>query len=270
MADMARLGELDKRALMVLMACEVGAVAPTPDDRSAWGIPGALISCGASAVVANLWPVEDVTSNILAEAFLEFLGHRGYRPAAALFRAVRRLRRMTRDEALARCRDHLAVLKAANAPGRALLGARSLLEWIEDEDIEHPFEHPYFWGATVVFGSGWHLPTGAFVGPAMPIIENRLKQDSADALLAESKAAEALAAATDVAGSSDGLLRGRAYATMAVAMLQLADPSTEARVRRRASRLLAHASRIAAREDDDALRARVAWASARMEDGHVV
>jgi hypothetical protein len=57
---------------------------------------------------------------------------------------------------------------------------------------------------------------------------------------------------------------------MAVAMLQLADPSTEARVRRRASRLLAHASRIAAREDDDALRARVAWASARMEDGHVV
>jgi len=179
MADMARIGELEKRALMVLMACEIGAIAPTPDDRSAWGIPGALISSGASAVVANLWPVEDVTSNVLAEVFLKHLGHRGYRPAAAMFRAVRDLRRMTRDEALARCRDHIAVLKAANAPGRALLGARSLLEWIEDEGMEHPFEHPYFWGATVVFGSGWHLPTGASVGPAMNIIENRLEQESA-------------------------------------------------------------------------------------------
>lgn len=270
MTDMARIGELDKRALMVLMACEVGAIAPTPDDCSAWGIPGALISTGASAVVANLWPVEDVTSNVLAEAFLKHLGHRGYRPAAAMFRAVRDLRRMTRDEALARCRDHIAVLKAANAPGRALLGARSLLEWIEDEGMEHPFEHPYFWGATVVFGSGWHLPAGASVGPAMNIIENRLKQESVDALLAESKAAEALAAAKAVADSSDGLPRGRAYTTMAVAMLRLADPSTEARLRRQASRLLAHASRIAAREDDEELRARVAWASAQMEDGHVV
>jgi hypothetical protein len=104
----------------------------------------------------------------------------------------------------------------------------------------------------------------------MTLIENRLKQETADALLAESKPADALEAAKEIANASDGLPRGRAYTTMALAMLRGTDVSTDARMRRQAARLLAHARRIAARENDEDLSARVAWVSAQMEDDHVV
>ena len=113
--DMTTLGELDKHPLMVLVACEAGAVAITPGDEMAWGIPGALLGVGASAVVANLWPVVDLTANLLVDRFLVHLAHPGYRPSAALFRAVRDLRRMSRDEALAACRTYYELLRARNA-----------------------------------------------------------------------------------------------------------------------------------------------------------
>ena len=268
-ADMANMSDLHKRALLVLVACEAGAIAATPDDRAAWGIPGALVGAGASAVLANLWPVVEITSSFLLERFLVHLGHRGYRPAAALFRAVRDLRHMTRVEALEYSRAYIDRLRKTNAPPRVLVGARSILDWVDDNDDPHPFAHPYFWGATVVVGSGWHLPAGAVVGPPQVTTENLLKQMEADSLVMQ-KPRQALQIAREVAAAADGVSRGRAYATMALALLRSADLSTTRRAHREATRLLTHADRLAAVEGDDDLRQRVLWVKAQMETNDVV
>lgn len=269
MADMLRMPQLHKQPLLVLMACEVGAVAATPDDRNAWGVPGALVAAGASAVLANLWPVEDITAGWLQQRFMHHLGHRGYRPAAALFRAVRDLRRTGRDEALAYCRRHLAWLEQNGAPAQAMLGAETLVEWIEDSELERPFAHPFFWGATAIFGSGWHLPAGAVVGSVTLPLENELRLREADELLAQGHARQAAELAAQVAAVADGVPRGRAYTAQAAGLLRSADPGTERRVRQQATRLLAHAARIAASEDDEPLRQRVEWVRSQLEDDHV-
>lgn len=269
MADMLTMPELQKRALLVLVACEAGAIAATPDDRNAWGIPGALVSAGASAVLANLWPVEDITSNFLLDRFLFHLGHRGYRPAAALFRAVRDLRCMGRDDALEHCRHYIEVMKKNRAQPRVLVGARTILEWIEDHDDARPFAHPYFWGATAIFGSGWHLPAGGVVGSLEVIIENHLRLIEADKLIEEWKPRQALELARQVADCADGVPRGHAYATMALSMLWSADLGSLLRVRQQATRLLKKAERIALNENDDKLHHYVQWVKTQMEENHV-
>ena len=267
--DVALMPELEKRALLVLVACEVGAVAATPDDRNAWGMPGALLAAGSSAVLANMWPVEDVSSTLLLERFLYHLAHRGYRPAAAWFRAVQDLRRMDRDEVLAQCRRYLETLRKSGAPGRVMVGARSILEWVEDSDLERPFAHPYFWGATAVFGSGWHLPAGGVVAPVDVGIENQLRLAEADELVMHWKPRKALELAKQVAASADGAVRGRAYAIMALAELRLADISSERRVRVTAARLLKAAERLASNEGDQDLLKLSHWVREQMEDEHV-
>jgi CHAT domain-containing protein len=269
MGDILRMPELRKQALLVLMACEAGAVAATPDARHAWGVPGALVAAGASAVLANLWPVEDVTSNILLERFLVHLAHPGYRPAAALYRAVRDLRRMGRAEALELYRRHLEELKQQKAAPRVLVGVRTILEWIEDTDQPRPFAHPFFWGATVIFGSGWHLPAGAAVGPPGLNIENQLRLAEADDLVRLGQPRRALDVAGQVVKTADGVPRGHAYAITALALLHSSELSSEGRVRQKAARLLKRAARIAANEGDDALRRRVEWVRAQLEEDHV-
>lgn len=264
-AEMLKMADLKKRALLILIACEAGAIDVTPDDRSAWGIPGALLSAGASAVLANLWPVEDVTSNYLLERFLVHLGHRGYRPAAAWFRAVRDLRRITRDDALAYCQHCLEQQKQNKAPASVLVGTRSMLRWVENSDNPHPFAHPFFWGATAIFGSGWHLPAGASVGSPQVHIQNHLQLANAEQLLKDWKPRQSIELARAVASRSDGATRGHAYTTIAWARLLAADITTQQRAQREAIRLLNAAERIAASEEDENLFKRVQWIRERME-----
>jgi CHAT domain-containing protein len=269
-ADMLQMADLKKRALLVLVACKAGAIDATPDDRRAWGIPGALLSGGASAVLANLWPVEDVTSNYLLERFLAHLGHRGFRPAAALFRAVRDLRRMTRDDAITYCRKCLERQKQAKAPASVLVGTRSILQWVEDCDDLHPFASPFFWGASTIFGSGWHLPAGASVGSASELIDDLLQLSNAEELMRQGRLHQALEHAKTVAVRSDGATRGYAYTTIAWTRLLVADLSTRQQVRREAVRLLNEAERIATSEQDENLLKRVLWMRKRMETEYVV
>ncbi|MEO6525316.1 MAG: CHAT domain-containing protein [Gemmatimonadaceae bacterium] len=268
--DMLGVGDLDKSALMVLVACEAGAVAMTPDDDLAWGIPGALLSAGASAVLSNLWPVVDVTANVLLDRFLVHLAHPGYRPAAALFRAVRDLRRMPREEALAACRAHYELLRRHKAEPRAIVSARTLMEWVEDTDSPTPFASPYFWGATVIVGSGWHLPAGAEVGNVLRTLENEVELASIASLLSEGKARDALAGATRVARRADGRQRGRAYVMMADGMMRSADLTIAPRVRRRVRRLLDDAARIARAAEDTELQQWVETLRPYAEEQHVV
>jgi len=150
-----------------------------------------------------------------------------------------------------------------------MVGARSILEWVEDSDLERPFAHPYFWGATAVFGSGWHLPAGGVVAPVDVGIENQLRLAEADELVMHWKPRKALELAKQVAASADGAVRGRAYAIMALAELRLADISSERRVRVTAARLLKAAERLASNEGDQDLLKLSHWVREQMEDEHV-
>jgi CHAT domain-containing protein len=176
---------------------------------------------------------------------------------------------MERGEAVEYCTRQLERLKANGAPKKVLLNARFILEWAQDTDAEQPFAHPYFWGATAIVGSGWHLPASAMVGPPEITIENTIKLTQAEALAGQFKPRDALALAQEVAARADGVFRARAYAVMAWALLQSAHLSTIQRVRRKAARLLKHAERIALTEEERTLRDRVRRLQAQMEADHV-
>lgn len=258
MADMIDQPELVKNPVMVLAACEIGAIAPTPDERDAYGIPGALLSTGAATVVANLWPVEDVSMGYLLERFLEYLSYPGYSPAAALFRVVRKMRRLSRQEVLDLYRQHIEDLKRHGAEDRVILSAENLLEWIEDSELEYPFSDPLFWGATIVVGSGWHLPAGGIVGGGLlrgP--ELYMKQMKTNELINAGDYRAAMRAARELAAESDGVFRANALTTLAWSTYMAADIVGEEHAKRVAHSLLQQAARTARAEDDSELLSRI-------------
>ncbi|MDP1899419.1 MAG: CHAT domain-containing protein [Rubrivivax sp.] len=75
--------------LVVLSACQTGLGAPHPDSYI--GLPQAFTIAGARAVLASLWPVDDLATLRLMKAFYAALG-RGVPPAAALQAAQRAMR----------------------------------------------------------------------------------------------------------------------------------------------------------------------------------
>lgn len=248
-----------KGPVMVLSACEVGAMAPTPDDLAASGIPGALISAGAASVLAGLWPVEDISMGYVVERFITHLSHRGYRPAAALFRAVRDLRLLLKEDALQRCYSLLEQMEsdgtAESLPEQYLL-LNNLVERIEDSQAEHPFASPQFWGSIVVVGSGWHRPAGAVVGPAEDIphlIEDRLKREEARALMAQGRFREARKLLEEVLPLADGADRAQTLHALAWAVWGSRPSGADRWARWKASRLLAQAGLIARSERDERL-----------------
>jgi CHAT domain-containing protein len=75
--------------LVVLSACQTGLGAPHPDSYI--GLPQAFSIAGARAVLASLWPVDDLATLRLMKSFYAELA-RGASPATALHRAQRALR----------------------------------------------------------------------------------------------------------------------------------------------------------------------------------
>jgi CHAT domain-containing protein len=245
--------------LLVLAACEVGAVMATMDDRAASGMPGALLSAGASSVLASQWPVEDISAGFLVERFLTHLAHRGYRPAAALFRAVRDLRKLPKAEALARCDYHLATLAAeegSESADRAYILVENLRESIE-EGGEYPFASPLFWGGIVVFGSGWYRPAGASVGGVEDVVREATeiapRQKEAGDLIAQGRYRQAAAVLERVLPNCDGLSRAQALGLLAQAVWYGSGPWTRESATREALGLFEQAERLARAEEDPKL-----------------
>jgi CHAT domain-containing protein len=79
---------LRKARLVVLSACQSGMRETTLPDE-AIGLPGAFLQAGVPAVVATLWPVDDLSSALLMTRFYEFLlqGDARMSPVRALCRA---------------------------------------------------------------------------------------------------------------------------------------------------------------------------------------
>nr|WP_320192365.1 CHAT domain-containing protein [uncultured Desulfobacter sp.] len=256
-SDVIDQPELVQNPVLVLAACQVGAVAATPDDRDAYGISGALIAAGASTVLANLWKVEEVSMSYLLGRFLHYLAYPGYRPAAALFRAVKDMRRLKREEVLALFERYIKSLENNHVDADVIFSAENLMEKIEDEALEYPFADPIYWGATVIVGSGWHLPAGAVVGGPLVGPELVMKQMRIDDLIHKQEYRSAIREARELAGTCDGIFRAKALVSQAYATLMASDLVSADAARRTARRLQLQAKRIAHAEEDDALLERI-------------
>lgn len=243
--------------VIVLSACEVGAIAPTVDELAASGIPGALISTGAACVLASLWPVEDISMGYIIERFLTHLSHPGYRPAAALFRALRDVRRLNKQEALERCynlREQMESDGTADRLPEPYLMLNNLIEWIEDSDLPCPFASPLVWGGIVIVGSGWYRQAGAEIG-SLDELENIVNRHSkgqmARSRMAEGKFNEAREILEEILPYTDGEERARTLEALAWVVWESRDRGNEQVSKRKAKELLAQAEFLAKAEQND-------------------
>jgi len=260
MVDMMDRPIASRSQVIILSACEVGAVAPTIDDSDASGIPGTLVAAGTASVLASLWPVEDISMGYLIEQFLSYFSHKGYRPSAALFRAVRKLRKLSRDEALERCEGLLGRMEDDGTLERCpqhWVFVDNLAEWIRGLDPEEkPFAHPSFWGGVIIVGSGWGAPAGAVVGPADHVLDMAtfvLDEQHAGKLLDEEKYAEARERMEKYLEITDGIFRAKTLFILGQAIWRERGPWDGVIARRKALSLLGKAEVLARAEQDAGL-----------------
>jgi hypothetical protein len=63
--------DLKRGCVVCASACETGQIEPTAADEEHFGFPAAFLSCGASAVFATLWAVDDLSTAWLMEQAYE-------------------------------------------------------------------------------------------------------------------------------------------------------------------------------------------------------
>jgi CHAT domain-containing protein len=145
---------MDLRAtrLAVLSACET-AITPTREALPEFtGLFSAFLLAGAPAVLASLWPVEEISTALLIYRFYQY--HLGDSreslaprpPAVALRDAQQWLRTLRGEEAL----NHPAIaeFKRLNPPRRMWKQILAL----EDKSQDLPFANPYFWSGFMLVG----------------------------------------------------------------------------------------------------------------------
>jgi hypothetical protein len=150
-------------AVYVLSCCELGTGVPG-ETIQGFAIPGALLAGGAACVVSALWEMEDVSFGYLTDRFMYRLAHPGWRPAAALFRAMNDVKKWALDEVVDHIKELLTWMAAEGRDEKQpadYLRVSQLLARVEDEGAEWPFADPKYWGGAVVHGCGWSGLAGA-------------------------------------------------------------------------------------------------------------
>jgi CHAT domain-containing protein/tetratricopeptide (TPR) repeat protein len=154
--------DLGLSQLILLTACESGLTDPLDKAGEQSGLASAMLASGASAVIASLWAVDDMSTSLLTRRFFEeVMREPPISVAAALASAQGWLRQLRADDA-----DHLlAQIEQQLPPGsrdrsprldrttvraaRAALAARG----------PFPFSHVSYWAPFCCFGA-----TGPLVG----------------------------------------------------------------------------------------------------------
>ena len=145
--------DLSAVSLAVLSACQTGITdfQNVPDE--AVGFPAGFLQAGVPAVVSTLWPVNDLSTALLMGEFYRRHLEEGEGIAEALRRAQCWLRDLGRDEALGLVEP---LWDQAQQENPALFQAIDPLYWgllQGGEEYEHPFAHPYYWGAFTASGA---------------------------------------------------------------------------------------------------------------------
>jgi len=269
--DIAALPMLERSPGVVLAACEISAANPG-EHPDVDGVPGALLSAGAAFVVGSRWPVEDVPMDYLIERFLHHMTHVGLRPSAVLFRAIKDLRRLGREEAVQRCRALMGQMgkdgTRERMPDVYMLLDKSAND-IENGGKERPFAEPRYWGGVVVNGSGWNGMAGGVAGdPKRPLeftLDMTAGLERGRALLTEGKAAEARSHLSELAGRSDGLFRAQALELLAIAVVKSAHPACRATALDEARAWLDEAAFVARGEQREQVSRNIAATRTKLE-----
>jgi CHAT domain-containing protein len=148
-------------------ACETGQIEPGAADEEHFGFPAAFLSCGASAVIASTWAVDDMSAAWLIDrAYRLMRGGQRLSPADALQQAARWLRGLSKRAVRSRLAALISRLEQERTAGlwEALadeeLGARHYrLRVLEarlyglESGEERPFADPVYWAAFSVTGA---------------------------------------------------------------------------------------------------------------------
>lgn len=244
--------------IFVLSACELGAISP-----NAWSlvegpssIPNALLSAGAACVLASLWPVEDIALGYVTERFIIHLGYPGWRPAAALFRAIRDLENLSKQQVVDRCD---AVLNQMERDGiddsiaQSYVLLENLRNMFEESDQANPYASAQLWGGLIIVGSGWGLPAGAVIGGMAPIKVHVLRKLQVEPLIAQGKFQEAIKPLEDLLLNAEGEEKARILDSLAWAMWKSRPQGEEDEVRRKALDLLDQAEFVAKADQNEQL-----------------
>jgi len=128
--------------LAVLSACSTGQGEASRGDEVV-GLGRALLGAGCRTAVVSLWPVDDLSTALLMEAFYRAL--RGGADAAGSLRAAMlELRTLGRPEAA----ERLAALRERVPPG-----TRAVLTRPSGSAAATPYDHPYHWGSFTLVGA---------------------------------------------------------------------------------------------------------------------
>lgn len=244
--------------IFVLSACELGAISP-----NAWtlvegpsSIPNALLSAGAACVLASLWPVEDIALGYVTERFIIHLGYPGWRPAAALFRAIRDLENLTKQEVVDRCDAVLNQMECDGIDDRiaqSYVLLENLRNMFEESDQANPYASAQLWGGLIIVGSGWGLPAGIVIGGMAPIQVHALRTLQARPLIAQGKFQEAIKPLEDLLPVAEGEERARILESLALARWKSRGQGEDDEVRREALDLLDKAEFAAQADQNEQL-----------------
>lgn len=133
---------------VILSACETAVVPSWRFADELLGFPAALLSHGATTVIATQWPVDDwASAALIGEFYRQWRTPPGKSPAHALHAAQNWLRTVTADE-LYNLLDPFT--HAPDPLGSRAADIRTSL-FAKDSE-ETPFHHPYYWAAFTVSG----------------------------------------------------------------------------------------------------------------------
>ncbi len=139
--------------LVVLSACNTGLTDVGQAADEYVGLPAGFLQAGAPAVVSSLWAVNDFSTSLLMGEFYRRHLEEGEGIVEALRGAQLWLRDLERDDVL----DLVEPLRErAQQEDPALFHALDPLYWgllQGGEEYEHPFAHPYYWGAFMASGA---------------------------------------------------------------------------------------------------------------------
>lgn len=160
--EIRRLGIFSMCRLVNLSACQTAVISFEEPMDEAVGLPSGVLASGAAAVIASLWPVDDLSTSLVMERFYQLHlqgvgGEDPMPPIRALCAAQRWLSQVTARELIQMFQDRLEELhsllatpRRSRAPGAATL--QGLLRFEELNDDDRPFVDPYFWGSFILIG----------------------------------------------------------------------------------------------------------------------
>lgn len=135
--------------LVILSACSTGLYDTRELPSEFIGLPNAFLQLGATAVVAALWPVLDITTTLLVGRFYEeYLG--AGKPSCSALRAAQLWLRTARMDDLRRAVEAWVGDGRIKAEPAAFVMV-GLDEWATSQTP--PFEQPAYWSGFVHFGA---------------------------------------------------------------------------------------------------------------------